>query len=179
MLTLHVFNETWTKSCQNSVIGFCENRDLSVEWHIKVSFHGVKVGVHSLVEEDSDSNEHHRDNDSKYHLVRLSLLDTLFPNVVLHTCLLGTSCVTKVDYILEESLIDALEGHRVHLEDCLEGLTHTEGRLTDRVLSFVYQVEYLYDDWMLKQLLHVHLIHDIKTVFFLGHVENWFTHKLV
>ena len=32
---------------------------------------------------------------------------------------------------------------------------------------------------MLKKLLHVHLVHDIKTVLSLCHMEDWLTHELV
>ena len=32
---------------------------------------------------------------------------------------------------------------------------------------------------MLKELLHVHFVHDIETILSLSHMENWLTHELV
>ena len=77
--------------------------------------HKSEASIHNLVQEYGNTNKNHTYNDCKDHLIRLSLLNTLLPNVVLHTGLLSTSRITKVDDILDQSFIDALETHSVHV----------------------------------------------------------------
>ena len=103
-------------------------------------FHESETVVHDLIKENGDSDQDHTNDYSENHLVRFSLLDTLLPDIVLHTGLFGTSSITKVDDVLDQPFIDTLKAHCIHIKDCLEGLAHTESRLTDRVFTLIDQV---------------------------------------
>merc|ERR1712216_266480 len=95
--------------------GIGEESDSSIEGLFKMFFHKCETDIHYLIEENGDTDENHTHNDSENHFIRLSLLDTLLPNIVLHTCLLGTSGITKVDDVLDQPFIDALKAHSVHI----------------------------------------------------------------
>ena len=127
--------------------------------HISNEAHDV---TDNNVDVDSKENDHCTHNDCEEHLVLLSLLNTLFPHIELEGSLLTSTTVTKCLDVDEESLIETLQAGDVHAEESLEGGTQVEGRLVHRVLTLIDQIEYLNDDWMFEETLHIHFKHDIK-----------------
>ena len=65
----------------------------------KFLLHNLEGIVHYLVDNDGEENENKTDQDGENHLVPLSLLDTLLPNIVLQAGLFWTSCVSEVDNV--------------------------------------------------------------------------------
>lgn len=91
----------------------------------KLLLHNLERIVHDLVDDDWEENQNETNEDGENHLIPLSLLDTLLPDVVLKTGLFGAAGVSKINNICNESFIDALQSHGVHICHALEGLTHT------------------------------------------------------
>ena len=102
------------------------------------------AGIQNIVDEDGQAYHDKIDEANEEHLVGFSLLDALLPDVVLEASLLGTPRVTKVNNVLRESFVYALDVCCIHFEEAEEGLGHAESRGADGVLTLVNKVEYLY-----------------------------------
>lgn len=109
----------------------------------------------------------------------MPLVNALSPDVELEGCLLRTLTSTKIVKVLDQAVVNAFNRQGTHLDSALESLAHANGIAADGVLSFVDQVEDLNNNWVFEERLHVHLVHDIKTVHPLSHVKNRFKHELV
>jgi hypothetical protein len=66
----------------------------------------VEVGVQVLVNQDRKENQRETDDRGEEHLVLLSLLDALLPNVVLQRSLLGRANVSEGGDVLHETVVD-------------------------------------------------------------------------
>jgi len=88
--------------------------------------HEDEAYIHTLVQCNGDTNEEHANDDNENHLIQCSLLNALFPNVVLYTGLFGTPSITKINNVLDKSLCDTLKAHCIHIKHALECLTHAK-----------------------------------------------------
>jgi len=132
-----------------------------------------------VVDHEVEVEHDQAEEDSEQHLVLLTLVDALLPNVELQVGLLAVAAVAAALDVEDEPASDALQVGGVHQEERLEGLTEREGGPVGGVLAFVGQVEHLDDDRVLEEVLHVHFEHDIQRVLALSHVEDALSHKSV
>ena len=172
-------NLFWTECFENVIRSEQEDVGSESKTGAEEFFHVSKTRIEHIGDKDGATHQGNTDNDSKKHLILLSLLDTLLPDVILKGGLLRTTCVSECDNVLDKAVINALQIENWLVKETLECLTHAERGGADRVFTFVDEVEDLNDDWMLQQILHVHLVHDVKAVFSLTHVEDWLGHELV
>lgn len=86
------------------------------------------LGVEMNVDHNDQDDHNETEDGSEEHFILLSLVNALLPDVVLQSGLLAVGSVSKVDDVGDQSLVNALIVHCLHVQKGLEGLAHTNWR---------------------------------------------------
>lgn len=103
-----------------------------------------------------------REQRCKQKLIHLPLLNALLPNIVLQAHLSYFGVIAELFDISNELPIDALMVKYRSLRKLHYGVTQIHDIGIIRVLALVNQIQDLKNNWMLQQLLHAHLVHNIE-----------------
>ena len=142
-------------------------------------FHIKNNQTDCVISNKWQSDHKQTDQNCEQHLILLSLLDALFPDVELQTSLFAITRVSKGLNVGNESIIDTFDVWRIHEEETLECLTQAESWRINRVTTFIDQVEDFNNDWIFEKAFHPHFKHHIKRVLSFSHVEDWFSHESI